>query len=88
MKLHASKKKVGDYWDTFAEVAEVELHPVRVFFDSSPPEPDVNWGGGLDLESAEYHGRDVLPDMSQAEEEALLERLSEHLNSWAEDERI
>ena len=87
MKLHAKKKKHGDYWDTYCEAAEVELDNCRVFFDSSPPEPDVGYGGGLDLESVEYQGRDVLPDMSKAEEEGLLERLSEHLNAWAEDER-
>jgi len=87
MRLYTKKKAVGDYWDTYCEVAEVEVDNVRVYFDSSPAEPDVGYGGGLDLESVEYKGENILPYMSQAEEEALLERLSEHLNAWAEDER-
>ena len=31
-------------------VIDGEEHMAEVFFESSPPEPDVGWAGGLDIE--------------------------------------
>jgi len=73
-------RKTRDYWETWVTVGEIELGGCRVFFDSSPPEPDVNFGGDLEVTSLEWRGRDVYHDMSPAEEEALLVRLEEHLS--------
>ncbi len=85
MRLHAKKKKLGSDWVTYVEVGEQELDPCTVNFDSSPPEPDVGFGGDLEIESVIYQGVDLLGKMSKAEEDNLLERLNDHLNAYYED---
>ena len=77
---------MSTYWDTTCEVQEVELDPVRVFYESSPPEPDVNWGGDLEITGVEYQGREVGILMSVAEQRALLDSLNDYLNGLGEDD--
>ena len=78
---------MSDYWITFVEVDEEELDPCKVYYDASPAEPDVNWPGGLDIESIEYKGHDVTSKVSDEEMDSLLMRTEEHLNAMAEDPR-
>ena len=81
-------KKTGDYWITYVEVEERELDPVEVWYDVSPAEPDVNWGGGLDIECVMYKGNDVLDKLSSEELDNLIDRTSEYLNTYhGEDPR-
>ena len=77
----------ADYWITFVEIGEVEYDGCRVDFDSSPPEPDVNFGGDLEITSVEFKGKDLLDKMSKAELDNLLERTDEYLCSYHTDER-
>lgn len=81
------KQSGSSYYDTYAEVQGVELDPVRVFYYVSPAEPDVNWAGDLEIESVEYQGRDVFPDMTDREQEAIREQINDWLIASAEDER-
>ena len=81
------KRSSSDYIESYAEVGEIELNPVKIWYDLSPAEPDVNWGGDLEITSVEYQGKDVLPDMSAAEVDAVLQQVSEFLTSYEEDWR-
>ena len=58
----------GNYWDD-----------VTVRYEIEPPEPDVNWPGGLCINSVVVAGKNLLPDMATDETEILVERLSEYL---------
>ena len=74
------KVSYGDQeFKTYAEVAEVE-RDVIVYYDTSPAEPDVNWGGDLNIQSVECDGKDVWSQMSTEERNDLLERLNDHEN--------
>ena len=75
------------YMETYVEVCGEELDPCRVYFDASPAEPDVNWPGGLEIESIEYEGKDITSQVEGAELDSLAERIEEYLNACAEDER-
>ena len=94
MRPRIKKQKLGsDYMDTYVAVVPTkqnpfdELDPVRVYFNSSPAEPDVNWPGGLEIESIEYEGKDITAQVEGAELDSLAERIEEYLNASAEDER-
>jgi hypothetical protein len=58
----------GNYWDD-----------VTVRYETEPPEPDVNWPGGLCINAVVVAGKNLLPDMATDETEILVERLSEYL---------
>jgi len=79
------KRKSDDTWVTFVEVDEVELDPCTVNFEASEPEPDVNWGGDLQVLSVIHNGLDVYPQMSDRERDYLLDRLGDHLIDMADD---
>lgn len=79
------KRRPDDSWVTYVEVDEVELAPCTVNYESSPAEPDVNWGGDLDVLSVIHNGVDVYPKMSARERDHLLERLSDHLADSYDD---
>lgn len=82
------RNNLGDSWTTYVEVDEVECHPVEVNYDASEAEPDVGYGGGLDIESIIYKGRDLLGLISKEELDSLIERTSEHINTYyGEDPR-
>ena len=77
--------KKPDYVDTYCEVDEQELD-VRVEYDSSPPEPNVNWGGDFEIvgvfpiwygKASKAHMQDV---MSDAELAWLVEHVQELLD--------
>ena len=79
----------ADYWITYVEVDEQEYDGCRVDFDSSPPEPDVNFWGDLEITSVDFKGTDLLDKMSKAELDNLLERTDEYLCSYyGDDPRI
>lgn len=50
-----------------------EEHIAEVCFDSSPPEPDVGWAGGLDIESV--YIRDT-SEVSRVRDRLLDEKIS------------
>jgi hypothetical protein len=79
------KRRPDDSWVTFVEVGEQELDPCTVNFESSPAEPDVNWGGDLEVLSVIHNGLDVYPQMSARERDYLLDRLGDHLIDMADD---
>lgn len=62
----------GNYWDS-----------VTVRYEIEPPEPDVNWPGGLAINRVEVGGRDLLATMTSQETEILIERMSEYLSECA-----
>ena len=77
----------NNYWITYVEVDGEELDGCKVYYDSSPPEPDVGWPGGLDIEGVEYKGEDITGKVSSEEMESLHQRTDEHLTAMAEDSR-
>jgi len=79
------KRRPDDSWVTFVEVDEQELDPCTVNYESSPAEPDVNWGGDLEVLSVIHNGLDVYPQMSARERDYLLDRLGDHLIDMADD---
>ena len=88
MKLNNyRRKKLGDSWITYVEVQEVELTDCEVNYDASEAEPDVGYPGGLDIESVIHKGIDVLPMLTKAELDNLIERTSEYINSLFEETR-
>ncbi len=63
---------------TFAEINEEE-HDVVVHYWTSAEEPDVNYAGGLDIETVVIKGSDIvnqLSKMSSYEIESLQERIT------------
>jgi hypothetical protein len=73
-------------WDTWVEVDGVELD-VAVFFDSSPAEPDVNWGGDLDITAVYFQDEGcMLEAMSEDETEALYTRVEEQFFGEEEEQ--
>ena len=76
-----------NYWITYVEVNDEEFYPVKVWFDSSPPEPDVGFGGGFEIECVEYKGKDITAKVSSEEMDSLTMRSIEHLDAMAEDHR-
>ena len=81
------KNRCCNYWITYVEVDGVEFYPCEVWYDSSPPEPDIGFGGVLEIECVEYKGEDITPLVSSDEIDSLVERTYEMLNAYAEDER-
>ena len=77
--------KFGNYHDTWVTCAGVELDNCRIYFDDSPPEPDIGYSGDFTVESVEYQGRDVYSEMSGDEVEDVADRIVEYINSWYED---
>ena len=74
------KVSYGDQeFKTYVEVNDVELDVV-VFYDTSPAEPDVNWGGDLNINCVESEGKDVWSQMSVEARNDLIERVSQHEN--------
>lgn len=75
----------GEY-RTFAEIGGVYYDDILVHYYVSPAEPDVGWGGGLEIESISFEDAgDISGDMTTEEEEELSIRISEYLNSYYED---
>ena len=72
---------------TYVEVDEEELDGVEVNCDTSPAEPDVNWGGSFEILSCIHKGTDVMPRMTDAEIESVTERLYQQACNDAEDYR-
>ena len=79
------KNKLGDSWFTYVELDGEELD-VEVNYDASPAEPDVNWPGGLDIESVIYQGKDIFGKLTKEEVDNLLERTSEYLNTYGSED--
>ena len=80
-----SRPKTPDYWITYVELGDVEIDDVKVYYDSSPPEPDVNWAGGLDIESVMQGDVDIFGLLTANEVDNLEMRLTEYLNAYGED---
>ena len=72
--------KKPNYIDTYCEVDEQELD-VRVEYDSSPPEPGVNWGGDFEIVGVFpfMAGKAVKTDMQGVMSDAELAWLAEHV---------
>ena len=79
------KNKLCDSWFTYVELDGEELD-VEVNYDASPAEPDVNWPGGLDIESVIYQGKDIFGKLTKEEVDNLLERTSEYLNTYGSED--
>ena len=75
------------YWMTYVEVNDEELDPCKVYYDSSPAEPDVGWAGGLDIELVEYEGIDITGKISSEEMDSLQQRTDEYLTSMQKENR-
>ena len=82
------KRGLGDSWTTYIEIGGVELEPVEVNYDASEAEPDVGWGGGCDIESVIYKGKDISGLMTKEAENDLIERTIDWINTYyGEDHR-
>ena len=74
-------------WDTYVTVNDVELD-VCVHYYTSPAEPDVNWGGGVDITGIFFEDEgDITAKVSESEIESLYQRVEEHENARWEDPR-
>lgn len=73
--------------NTYCTIAGVEDCDVLVEVDISPPEPDVNWAGGLDICSVWFEDQGCQLDrMSEEEIANLQERIEGDLSDKAEAE--
>ena len=83
------KIKYGDQeWDTYAEIQGVEFDSVTVMYNTSPAEPDVNWGGSCDVTGVYLEDQgDVMGSMTNDELDQLELRVDEHENSRHEETR-
>ena len=78
MMLRRRKKQEwsGEY-DTYVEHDGTEFD-VKVHWEASPAEPDVNWPGSFEVTSVWYEDEgDIIDDLSAAELADLTERMQE-----------
>ena len=85
MRPRTMRRKVDHSWDTWVEVDEVELD-VTVHYDVSPPEPDVGFGGDIGIESVIHNGDDITDKVQVDQENDLIERYTEYMNSYYDSE--
>ena len=72
-----TRKKMPNYVNTYTELDGEEVY-VKVYFDSSPAEPDVGWPGGFELECVELlDGTEIIEKLEPAELESLSMRVQE-----------
>ncbi len=67
---------------------EWETGPAWVNIETSPPEPDVNWAGGLEILSVfeiKHPLTDLLPQLSATEQDRIFDEVSAILNESEED---
>ena len=81
MPIIKPKIRYGDMqWDTYCEVKGVECD-VCVHYYTSPAEPDVNWGGDLEITGVYFEDEgDISGQMTSEEHEQLMMRLNEYEN--------
>ena len=72
-------RKYAQGFLTSVEVDDVE-YAVEVHYESSAPEPDVNWAGGVEIESVIHHTSDLdLTDrLSEDQLDAIAQEIVEH----------
>ena len=61
---------------TSITVRGVDYDDVVVMYETSPPEPDVNWAGGCDINAVCFGDRDLLDDMTSREVDELVDHIS------------
>ncbi len=73
------KRKYAHGFFTSVEIDDVE-YAVEVHYDSSGPEPDVNWAGGVEIESVIHRSSDLdLTDrLSEAQLDVIAQEIVEH----------
>ncbi len=73
------KRKYAHGFFTSVEIDDVE-YAVEVHYDSSGPEPDVNWAGGVEIETVIHRTSDLdLTDrLSSAQLDAIAQEIVEH----------
>ena len=75
-----------DFLDTYCVCNGVDMNHVNIWVDSSPAEPDVNWGGSYEVTEVELlDGTSIFDKMLPEEVTALEERLYEEECNGAED---
>ncbi len=83
--MRLRKRDTSGKLDTWALIGGHE-QDVCVFWESSPPEPDVGWAGGLVLDGVYFEDEgDVSDDMSDAEMADLFERVEVELGEHHDD---
>ena len=86
-------------FDTTWEDPQGNEHEVRVFYDISPPEPDVNWPGDLEIYAVVIEDDNIIDEISDewldlikdqiaAEERADYYDRGDYLYDRMKDERM
>lgn len=70
------KRKYAQGFLTSVEVDDVE-YAVEVHYDSSGPEPDVNWAGGVEIESVIHRSSDL--DLTDRLSEDQLDAIAQEI---------
>ena len=65
--------------DTFVDM-DNEEREVIAYWESSPAEPDVNWGGDFEVTQVKAQGIDITDLLSDDELQQLTYRVQEHVN--------
>ncbi len=82
--MRLRKRDTSGELKTWAIIDGVE-QDVCVYWESSNPEPDVDWAGGLVINAYYEDGSDASADMSLAELADLLERVERDLGEYDDD---
>jgi len=61
---------------TSITVNGVDYDDVEVIYETSPPEPDVNWPGGCDVLSVTWGEQELLDDMTSREVDELIDQIA------------
>jgi hypothetical protein len=79
------KFRVPDSLNMSCTVNGEDFDEVIVNFELSPPEPDVNFQGGVELISViDPMQKDQLDNMSEEDQQELAVDILEYLNDWAQ----
>ena len=79
------KRNTSGELKTWAIIDGVE-RDVLVCWENSPPEPDVNWAGGLIIDCVVCDGDFVTEELSEAETAVLLDRAERELGEGEDDD--
>ena len=88
MSRFSQKRYGSDEWETELEIGDIE-HSVVVHFETSAPEPSVNWPGNLDITDVVManSGRSVFGELTAEMFEQLWMSLEKYESDRYEDAR-
>jgi hypothetical protein len=76
-----SRMKTREHvFTTYVDVDGVERYPVQAYYEVEPAEPDVNFPGGIEINSVMYKKDDISTSIASEDWDDLVIRVEEYEN--------